>query len=231
MVALITDSVTDGSGPPLFEVGPWLMQRRSAFDANESAWLDVLAEFDRDEGWALDGQLHCSAWLTWRCGLARSTAYEKLRMAHELSRRAVVQDAFAGGEISYSAARAICSLDDVTEEVDTALVDLARSGTVCDVEAAVRYYQGLAAQERGGPYDKPERREVRIWRGHHGLGQLRATLTNDELAAVEALLRAFTAAPGGEDPFADSPAGPGESARADDGPSGGEDPLLNSGGA
>ncbi|MHB1911720.1 MAG: hypothetical protein ACYCTI_06650 [Acidimicrobiales bacterium] len=134
-------------------------------------------------------------------------AYEKLRLAHELSRRPVVHDAFANSEISYSAARAICSLDDVSTEVDTALVDLARSGTVLDVEAAVRYYAALSSQDRGGPYDKAERREIRIWKGHHGLGQLRATLTNDELAGVEAMLRAFTAPPG-EEPFPESPAEP-----------------------
>ncbi|MHB1446223.1 MAG: DUF222 domain-containing protein, partial [Acidimicrobiales bacterium] len=201
--------------PPLFGVGPWLVERRSVMETNESGWLDVLVEFDRDEGWAADGQLCCAAWLSWRCGMARSTAYEKLRLAHELSRRPVVHDAFASSEIPYSAARAICSLDDASSDVDVALVELARSGTVHDVEAAVRYYQALASQERGGPYDKPERREIRIWKGHHGLGQLRATLTNDELAAVEAMLRAFTAPRGGDDPFPDTPAGPDDqSARA-----------------
>ena len=148
----------------------------------------------------------------------------KLRLAHELSRRSVVRDAFANSEISYSAARAICSLDDASSEVDLALVELARSGTVHDVEAAVRYYAALASQDRGGPYDKPERREIRIWKGHHGLGQLRATLTNDELAAVEAMLRAFTAPPGGDDPFPDSPAeADGQSARLDAEPIAGAD--------
>jgi len=225
MVAVSCSSSPGGAGepwePPLFEVGPWLAERRSLMETNESAWLDVLVDFDRDEGWALDGQLHCAAWLSWRCGLARSTAYEKLRLAHELARRAVVHDAFAGAEISYSAARAICSLDDASVEVDVALVELARSGTVHDVEAAVRYYAALASQDRGGPYDKPERREIRIWKGHHGLGQLRATLSNDELAAVEAMLRAFMAPPGGEDPFPDTLAEPdGQSARAHDEPAG-----------
>jgi len=217
---------TDIWEPPMFDVGPWLMERRGLMETNESAWLDVLADFDKDEGWAADGQLHCAAWLVWRCGMARSTAYEKLRIAHELSRRSVVHDAFGSGEISYSAARAICSLDDVSSDVDVALVELARSGTVVDVEAAVRYYAALAAQDRGGPYDKPERREIRIWKGHHGLGQLRATLTNDELEAVEALLRAFTAPPGGEDPFPDSPAGSEDlSAHADAEPVAADEPI------
>ncbi len=202
----------------MFDPGPWLADRRGLMDTNEAAWLDVLADFDRDEAWAADGQLSGAAWLMWACGLSRSSAYEKLRMAHELRRRPVVHDAFAAGEISYSATRAITSLDDASAEVDAALVELARSAPISDVEAAVRYYQALDSQESGDPYRRPERREVRIWKGHHGLGQLRATLTNDELAAVEALLRAFLAPPdqsaaadseGAGGPFDDEPAGSG----------------------
>ena len=176
---------------PLFEVGPWLWERRSLMDTNESAWLDVLADFDRDEGWSAEGQLNCAAWLQWRCGMARSTAYEKLRMAHQLAKRSVVHDAFAEGEISYSATRAILSIDDASVEVDQALVDLARSASIADVEAAVRYYQCLAGQEAGGTFTKPDRRDLYIQKGHHGLGVLKVTLSNDELEIVDNLVRAF----------------------------------------
>ncbi|MHB1912793.1 MAG: HNH endonuclease signature motif containing protein [Acidimicrobiales bacterium] len=150
-------------------------------------------------------------WLVGRRGLMDT---------NESAWRVVVHDAFAAGEISYSATRAITSLDDVSTEVDAALVELARSAPIGDVEAAVRYYQGLASQESKEPYRRPERREVRIWKGHHGLGQLRANLTNDELAQLEALLAAFMAPPdesamadsngaGGQagGPFDDEPAG------------------------
>jgi len=63
----VADGV-DGSAPPMFEVGSWLVERHSSMEANESAWLDVLVDFDKDEGWAADG-------------------HEKLRLARELSRR------------------------------------------------------------------------------------------------------------------------------------------------
>ncbi|MHB1910933.1 MAG: hypothetical protein ACYCTI_02635 [Acidimicrobiales bacterium] len=63
---------------------------------------------------------------------------------NESAWRVVVHDAFAAGEISYSATRAITSLDGPCPEVDAALVELARSAPICDVEAAVRYYQVLA---------------------------------------------------------------------------------------
>ena len=63
----VADGV-DGSAPPMFEVGSWLVERHSSMEANESAWLDVLVDFDKDEGWAADGHV-------------------KLRLARELSRR------------------------------------------------------------------------------------------------------------------------------------------------
>jgi hypothetical protein len=200
--------------PPMFELGDWLRRRRRVMDTNECRWLEVLADFERDEAYACDGHLTAASWLIWATGMARSTAYEKLRMAAALSHRPIVKDAFAGGEISYSAARAICSLDDPDPETDTALVNLARVASVVDVEAAVRYYQLLASQDLP-PYE-PTHREVSTRKGHYGLGQFRAVLANDEVALIEAVIKAYMAARANPD----SAAGPfddvqGKSARAD----------------
>lgn len=63
-------------------------------------WLERLAQFDRDQLWALDGHLGCANWLVWRTNMARSTAFEKLRVAHELARRPVIAQAFHCGELS-----------------------------------------------------------------------------------------------------------------------------------
>src|SRR2546421_7050403 len=52
--------------------------------AAQCRWLTLLAEFDRRAGWAADGALSCVDWVVWRVGLARSTAKEKLRVAHEI---------------------------------------------------------------------------------------------------------------------------------------------------
>src|SRR5258708_6299284 len=88
-------------------VGGWLVEDRAEMDRGEACWLERLAEFDRDELWCLDGQLSCATWLVWQTNMARSTAFEKLRVAHELARRPIVAEAFRNGGISYSAARAI----------------------------------------------------------------------------------------------------------------------------
>src|SRR5579862_494831 len=93
--------------------GRWLVDHRAEMDRAEAVWLERLAAFDREGLWALDGQLSGAAWLVWRTNMARSTAFEKLRVAHELARRPVVAEAFRAGRLSYSAVRAITRLEGV----------------------------------------------------------------------------------------------------------------------
>ncbi|MGH9281077.1 MAG: DUF222 domain-containing protein, partial [Acidimicrobiales bacterium] len=73
----------------------------AARTAAECRWLGMLAEFDRREGWHLDGQLSAAGWLVWRCGMSARTARDKLRVAHELRRRPAVAEAFGAGRLSY----------------------------------------------------------------------------------------------------------------------------------
>ena len=44
-------------------------------------WLVLVAEFDRSDGWAGEGVASCAHWLSWRCGVGRSVAHEKVRVA------------------------------------------------------------------------------------------------------------------------------------------------------
>lgn len=199
------------------EVAAWLVDERRRIERAEPAWLEALAGFDRAEGWANDAQHSCAGWLVWRCGMARSTAYEKLRIAHQLRRRPIVREAFGAGQISYSATRLITSLDDPDADVDRALVELARGGHLHYLERAVRYYQCLEDQELGRGQHRREHREVVVYKGFDGLGILRAKLTNAELDQVEAVLRAFLepdepsaaadSSPAGSSPAGSSPVG------------------------
>jgi hypothetical protein len=90
----------------------WIVEHRGCLDRAEANWLERLVEFDRSGEWALDGQLCCGSWLAWRAGMARSTAFEKLRVAHSLARRPIIAEAFKDGTLSYSAVRAITRMDD-----------------------------------------------------------------------------------------------------------------------
>ena len=69
------------------EAGEWLIDNLAEAERREAAWLQVLAQFDLDQGWAADGQLSGAEWLMWKAGMARATAYEKLQVAHQLRRR------------------------------------------------------------------------------------------------------------------------------------------------
>ncbi len=179
------------AGPgPAEDRGAWLVEHRWAMDRGESSWLAALGEFDAGQGWAADRQLSGAAWLMWRTGMARPTAYEKLRTAGQLRRRPIVAAAFADGRLSYSAVRAVTRMDDPDPDVDVALVGLAEAGTIADVERAVRFYQLHADQHRPPP-DPERRRGLRICRHGDGTTTIEVTLTDLEAEEVAAALQAY----------------------------------------
>jgi hypothetical protein len=176
------------------DAGEWLVESRAQMDRGEAEWLERLAAFDRDQMWALDGQLSCAGWLVWRTRMARSTAFEKLKVAHELGRRPIVADAFRAGALSYSQVRIIMRMNRPDPGVDQALVDLATSGqaSIHELEQVVRSYQLYADQERPPTDDDAHRqRDVRILRGDDGTGQVIVTLTELELEEFAATYQAF----------------------------------------
>jgi hypothetical protein len=146
--------------------------------AAQCRWLTLLAEFDRRAGWAADGALSCVDWVVWRVGLARSTAKEKLRVAHEIRRRPIVRAAFAAGEVSYSKVRAITRVVGADAATDDRLVELARAGTTADLERVVRHLEQLQEQERG----------VDDYLGRFDRRSLRAARTFDGMMVVEMVL-------------------------------------------
>ena len=175
------------------DVGQWLIEHRADLDRAEARWLQRLAEFDRHGLWAVDGQFSCAGWLVWRTNMARSTAFEKLRVAHELERRPIVAEAFRRGRLSYSAVRALTRLDRPDPDVDEALVELAQSGqaSILDLERVVRTYGLYADQERPPPDGAERARDVKILRSDDGTGQVVVTLGDLELEEFAASFQAF----------------------------------------
>lgn len=171
----------------------WLIEQRARLDAGESAWLAEVARFDASGAWAADGQLSMLSWLMVFCRMSRSTAFEKLRVARQLARRPAVAAALDEGRISYSAARAITRADDPSPDVDQALVTLAESAPVADLEMVVRAYDAYCDQER--PLDEriERRRGIRFVPTGAGLVRIEGQLTELEAAelrsALELLIR------------------------------------------
>jgi hypothetical protein len=70
-------------------------------------WLELLAELVVRRVWADQGARTPAAWLSWRLGIAPSTAREQVRVALQLRDYPQVRARFAAGTLSYSKVRAI----------------------------------------------------------------------------------------------------------------------------
>jgi len=73
-------------------------------DAATARLLDLIREFDARGGWNT-GFLSCAAWLSWRVGLDRGAARERVRVARALGTLPLLARALARGELSYSKVR------------------------------------------------------------------------------------------------------------------------------
>jgi hypothetical protein len=152
--------------------GRALVDGRRRLEVAESEWFTLLAEFDSSMLWANDGAVGCASWLIANCGMARSTAFEKLRVAHELRRRPLLAEAYAAGRISYSQLRAITAVTDGGVEFDELMLEAALTLTADDLQRAVEYWVRIRNQDRPPPdFDKYRRiRRVKGFGG--GLGRV-----------------------------------------------------------
>src|SRR4051812_31546866 len=103
--------------------------------------------------------------------MARSTANERLRVAYE--RRPTIAGLFETRELSYSKVRAMTRIDHSNDDVDDALIQLARVGTAADLEHCVRHFDLL--KEQDNPTDaiaRWERRGLRATTRFDGMGTI-----------------------------------------------------------
>jgi hypothetical protein len=119
------------------------------------AWLLLVAEFDRREGWARWETQSCAAWLSWQVGLDMRAAREKVRVARALTEFPLISAAMAAGQLSYSKVRAITRI--VEPETERALVDMALAGTSNHVEkivTAFRRSEPVTAEAEQAQHDR-----------------------------------------------------------------------------
>ncbi|MEO6123426.1 MAG: DUF222 domain-containing protein [Ilumatobacteraceae bacterium] len=86
-----------------YEICSWAANMTAA----DARWLRMIAEFDRQQGWARHGSVSCAKWLQARVGLDRSTAHEKVRVAHALEQFPLFAVAMSAGVLSYAKVRSI----------------------------------------------------------------------------------------------------------------------------
>ncbi len=99
-------------------------------------FLRLLREFDLRQGWRASGNTDCAGWLNWRCGISRTTAQEKVRVARALWGLPKIDAAFARGALSYSKVRALTRVASPRNEV--ALLDHALRSSAAGLEAYCR---------------------------------------------------------------------------------------------
>ena len=141
-------AIPEVDGLSTFELAEGLVELRRRINADEARWLMLVAEFDRREVWRADGHVSMVDWLVVRCGLGRSTAKERVRVAHALGRRPLVRSRFADGSVSYSKVRAITRITDADDDLDERLLALADAGTAADLDRVVARVAGAPRSGR-----------------------------------------------------------------------------------
>jgi hypothetical protein len=159
-------------------------------NASNHRWLLLIAEFDRREGWGDGSTQSCAHWLSWKCGLDRGAAREKVRVAHALEGLPLISASMARGALSYSKVRALTRVASPDNE-DTLLM-IALHGTAHHVEKLVRHYRrAQEAAELSREAQQIALRKVSYFYDDDGSLVLNARLPA-EIGAV--LLKAFEVA-------------------------------------
>jgi hypothetical protein len=153
-------------------------------------WVLKLAEFDRDALWAVDGFNNCVSWLEIKCGMGRTTAFEKVRVAHELDRRPMVRAAFAHGSLAFTKAQLITRLEGLDHARDAAFVADAEAMSVRALEARVKNWNYFNSRDEHPNLD--DHYGLRRASGFmDGYGQLVLEGPNDMLDRVVAVVDAY----------------------------------------
>lgn len=185
------------SGRPLEEVAGEIVGLAGRLAASMCRWLELVAEFDRREGWLESGCHSCAHWLSWKCGIALQTGREQVRVARGLDGLPLVRAAFGRGELSYTKVRALVRM--CTPDTEAELVELAGVATGEHLNRIAVAHR-RATEEPG---DSGPRRSFRMQWDDHGQLRLSAVLDAETgRALLAALHHAARISAGGEEPAA-----------------------------
>ncbi len=145
--------------------------------------LELVAEYDRREGWKAWGCRSSAHWLSWKCGESLHTAREKVRVARALDDLPLIAESFRAGELSYSKVRAItrvaCGADDGEWR------DIARNATRAELDRIVSAVRNsLDRDENRDARRAFQRRHARRSTRHDGLAEIRIVAPRDVIDTV-----------------------------------------------
>ena len=178
-----------GCTAELERLGDEIAELSAHLDAATAHLLDLIREFDARAGWNT-GFRSCAEWLSWRVGLDRGAARERVRVARALATLPRLAQVLARGELSYAKVRALTRV--ATPETEERLLAVGRAGTAEHVERIVRGWRRVdrlaEAQETARRHKS---RALHVYQDEDGMVVIRGRLA-PEVGAV--LIQALTAA-------------------------------------
>jgi hypothetical protein len=124
----------------LRDLGTRIQEHAARIAQDECAFLQLIAEFDAENGCACYIGLKSTAhWLAWACSMSPGTAREHVRIARTLRTMPHTVDEFAAGRLSYSKIREITRIADLVDEDE--LIRLARRMTAAQLARTVAGYR------------------------------------------------------------------------------------------
>ena len=205
---------TPDQAAELDRLGDQIAELSAQIEAATARLLDLIREFDARGGWNT-GFSSCAAWLSWRIGLDRGAARERVRVARALGTLPLLAQALARGELSYAKARALTRV--ATPDTEAQLLDVGRAGTADHVERIVRGWRRVDRQAEAREAARQHKsRALHVHQDEDGMVVLRGRLEPEvgalilkALAAARETLyqraRADETAPRLADPAADPP--------------------------
>jgi hypothetical protein len=124
--------------------------------AETSRWLDLVAEVVIRGLWADQGARSPAAWLSWRLGVAPSTAREHVRVALRLRELPLIHGRFAAGTLSYSKVRALTRI--AVPELEELLLTWSDQATGADLD---RIAKGVVQARRAAADERSHDAEER----------------------------------------------------------------------
>jgi hypothetical protein len=168
------------AGCPLPELAAAITAGAVRLAAATSAWLRLIAEFDRRDGWHAYGIMSCAHWLSWQCGLSPGAAREHVRVARSLESLPLIEAAFAEARLSYSKVRALTRIAE--PDTEASLLELALELTASQVERTVRQWR-RADLLNAGEEPMASRRSFDYWWDDDGMLTVRMRMATEEGAA------------------------------------------------
>jgi hypothetical protein len=145
--------------------------------------LELIAEFDRRQGWKSGEYRSCAHWLSFRTGIDVGSAREKVRVARALESLPETSAAMARGELSFSKVRALSRIARADTEGD--LLEFALVNTAHQLERLVRGWRDLnRTDEARREQLRHAARTFSVFPNDAGMYEVRGTLDPEVGAAL-----------------------------------------------